>query len=121
MTSTTKGDRAEPGRFSVEGWLVHSVQRRLTGTSYGVSPGHDMPDPVVFEDPLVNQVLKMDVATFLIAERHSVSNTARMIALAPSEDERLFLATQVADEARHFEAFPSVCAESAPPRPSGNG
>jgi len=96
---------SKPGRFSVESWLVNSVQRRLGGTSFGVSPEHEQPDPVVFDDPLVNQVLKMDIATFLIAERHSVSNTARMIELAPTEADRLFLATQVADEARHFEAF----------------
>lgn len=92
-------------RFSVQAWLEGTAERRLAGTKFGRAPGHDRPDPIVFEDPLVNQVIKMDIATFLIAERHSVKNTARMISLAPSQWQAQFLATQVLDEARHFEAF----------------
>lgn len=93
------------GKFSVQSWLKAVPGRRLKDTAYGMSPENEAPHPAVFEDPLLQSVIKMDIATFLIAERHSVRNTARMIPLAPDENAEIFLATQVMDEARHFEVF----------------
>lgn len=90
---------------SIQSWLDHAVARRLKGTTYGVTDEAANPNPVVWDDPLVNQVIKMNIASFLIAERHSVKNTAAMIGLAPDERSRIFLASQVLDEARHFEVF----------------
>lgn len=89
---------------SIQAWLVRAPGRLLKNTEYGIRD-EAMPADAVFEDPLVNQVIKMDIASFLVAEHHSVKNTAAMIALAPDERSRGFLASQVLDEARHFEVF----------------
>lgn len=90
---------------SIEHWLQHSVGRRLSDTTYGIGAGDLDPKPAVWEDKLVNQVIKMNIATFLIAEQHSIHNTAAMVGIAPDEKSRSFLASQVLDEARHFEVF----------------
>jgi len=89
---------------SIQSWLERAPGRLLKDTLYGVRGGVE-PNALVFEDPLVNQVIKMDIATFLIGEHHSIKNTAAMVALAPDERSRGFLASQVLDEARHFEVF----------------
>ncbi|WP_078125359.1 ferritin-like domain-containing protein [Leptospira alexanderi] len=92
-------------RFNVQYWLTNTANRRLKDTSFGISKETSYVHPAVTEDPLLNQVIKMDIATFLIAEQHSIFNTAKMINLAPDEESSIFLATQVVDEARHFEVF----------------
>jgi hypothetical protein len=89
---------------SIQSWIERSIERRLKDTRFGVR-GAAAPVPAVWDDPLVNQVIKMDIATFLIGERHSVRNTAAMLGMAPDEASTIFLSTQVLDEARHFEAF----------------
>jgi 1,2-phenylacetyl-CoA epoxidase catalytic subunit len=91
-------------KASIQNWLDHSVGRRLQGSTYGIR-GSLQPRSVVWADPLVNQIAKLDIATFLIGERHSIRHTAAMVNLAPDERSQAFLASQVLDEARHFEAF----------------
>lgn len=93
------------GKFDIQSWLKAAPGRRLRDTTFGMSAGNECPHDAVFEDPLLMSVIKMDIATFLIAERHAVHNTAKMVALAPDENTEIFLATQVLDEARHFEIF----------------
>ena len=92
-------------RYQIQSWLERIPQKSLLGTVYGVPKNNQGPRPQVLEDPLLNQVYKMDMATFLIAEKHSVTNTNKLIALAPDEKTQMNLATQLLDEARHFEAF----------------
>lgn len=95
----------DDGRFSIQHWLDRTVEKRLQYTQYGMEKDVEPCHPALFEDPLVNMICKMDLATFLIAERHSVKSAAEMSLLAPDETSRIFLATQVMDEARHYEIF----------------
>jgi 1,2-phenylacetyl-CoA epoxidase catalytic subunit len=95
----------DDGRFSIQHWLDRTVEKRLQNTRYGMEKDVDPVHPALHEDPLVNMICKMDLATFLIAERHSVKSAAEMSILAPDETSRIFLATQVLDEARHYEIF----------------
>jgi 1,2-phenylacetyl-CoA epoxidase catalytic subunit len=95
----------DDGRFSIQHWLERTVEKRLQDTRYGMEKDVEPAHPALFEDPLVNMICKMDLATFLIAERHSVKSAAEMSILAPDETSRIFLASQVLDEARHYEIF----------------
>ncbi|WP_230458444.1 ferritin-like domain-containing protein [Leptospira santarosai] len=92
-------------RFNIQYWLTNTLNRRLQDTNFGISKETAPIHPAIIDDPLLNQVIKMDIASFLIAEHHSINNTAQMITLAPDEESSIFLSTQVLDEARHFEVF----------------
>lgn len=93
------------GRFEVQTWLEKVPQGRLKATDYGIPEHKREPHPVLFDDPLVNQVVKMDLASFLSGEHHSYEYSAKMMLIAPDETSQMFLATQTIDEARHFEIF----------------
>lgn len=93
------------GRFEVQTWLEKVPQGRLANSDYGIPADKIEPHPVLFDDPLVNQVVKMDLASFLSGEHHSYEYSAKMMLLAPDETSQMFLATQTLDEARHFEVF----------------
>lgn len=98
----TAGDWHASG-FSIQAWLERTAWRSLKGTVNGASG--EMPHPVFWDDPLMQEIYKLDVATFLTAEQISVEGISRLVAMAPDEASRLFLATQTLDEARHFEVF----------------
>lgn len=104
------GGEWDNGNFGVQGWLERT-SRRLQGSRYGCSPTTEGPSERVFEDPLLNQIYKIDLATFLTAEEISVNGISRMVSLAPDEVSRVFMATQAMDEARHFEVFSKRLAE----------
>jgi len=53
----------------------------------------------------VQRIYKLDIATFLTAERVSYQNISRLVTLAPDEHSQVFLVTQTSDEVRHFEVF----------------
>lgn len=89
--------------FSIQTWLERTPWRTLKGTQYG--SGGEAPHPVFWDDPLMQEIYKIDVATFLTAEQISVEGISRLVSLAPDEGSRVFLATQTLDEARHFEIF----------------
>jgi len=94
------------GTFGVQKWLERTPWRTLKNTNYGyreedVAP----PNPLLWEDPLLNQIYKLDIATFLTAEHLSVKGISSMVSFAPDEASQIFLATQALDEARHFEIF----------------
>jgi 1,2-phenylacetyl-CoA epoxidase catalytic subunit len=93
------------GRFGVQSWLERAPWRTLRNSSYGCQPDVPPPSERVWEDPLLNQIYKLDIATFLTAEKLSVDGISRLVSLAPDEASRVFMATQALDEARHFEVF----------------
>lgn len=93
------------GTFGVQNWLERTPWRTLRGTGYGYRDDVAPPSERLWEDPLLNQIYKLDLATFLTAEKLSVDGISRMVSFAPDEGSRIFMATQVLDEARHFEVF----------------
>lgn len=99
---TATGDWYTP-EFSIQNWLERTPWRTLKGTQYGT--GGEEPHPAFWDDPLMQEIYKIDVATFLTAEQISVEGISRLVSLAPDEGSRVFLATQTLDEARHFEIF----------------
>lgn len=90
--------------FTIQTWLERVPWRTLRETQYGYDAAQET-HPAVWEDPLVNQIYKLDIATFLTAEDVSVHGISRLVHLAPDEASRVFLATQTIDEARHYEIF----------------
>jgi len=93
------------GSFGVQTWLERTPWRTLRDSKYGCRADVPPPNPLLWEDPLLNQIYKLDIATFLTAEKISVDGISRMVSFAPDEASRIFMATQALDEARHFEVF----------------
>jgi hypothetical protein len=92
------------GQFSIDRWLKRVPGGYLAGTEHGQTPGRPLPDLVRQEGPL-QHIYLLDLALFLGAERAGVLASAGLARIAPDEESLLFLASQVLDEARHFEAF----------------
>jgi hypothetical protein len=93
------------GTFGVQTWLERTPWRTLRESNYGCRGNVAPPSHLLWEDPLLNQIYKLDIATFLTAEHQSVNGISRMVSQAPDEASRVFMATQALDEARHFEVF----------------
>jgi hypothetical protein len=95
----------EVDKFDVQSWLERSPWRVIKDTEYGVANNAPMPHRALWEDKLISEIYKIDLATFLTAERISMLGISRLVSCAPDEASSVFLATQAADEARHFEIF----------------
>lgn len=93
------------GRFGIQTWLEQTPWLHLKNTRYGLKEGVAKPIPGLWEDPLLSQIHKIDIAMFLTAERISYQNISALVSAAPDEQSQLFLATQTLDEARHYEVF----------------
>ena len=93
------------GTFGVQNWLERTPWRTLRDTRYGYRSNIAPPSNLLWKDPLLNQIYKLDIATFLTAEKLSVDGISRLVSLAPDEGSQIFMATQALDEARHFEVF----------------
>jgi hypothetical protein len=93
------------GTFDIQNWLRRTPWHSLKDTVYGCKPNVPPPNPVLWEDPLLMSIYKLDIATFLTAERVSMVNISKMVSIAPDENSQVFLATQALDEARHYEVF----------------
>ncbi len=114
MTTTLELDRTQAhftsgdwdnGTFGVQSWLERTPWRTLKDSKYGYRDNVAPPNPLLWEDKLLNQIYKLDIATFLTAEKISVDGISRLVSMAPDETSRVFMATQALDEARHFEVF----------------
>lgn len=90
--------------YDIQAWLERTPWRTLRDTDYGYEP-QQVANPVLWEDPLINEIYKLDIATFLTAEEVSVSGISKLVSQAPDEASSVFLATQTLDEARHYEIF----------------
>lgn len=93
------------GTFDIQTWLKRTPWRSLKDTEFGYSNNLASPHPALWEDPLIAKIYKLDIATFLTAERLSVNGIASLVSQAPDEASQIFLATQTLDEARHYEVF----------------
>jgi 1,2-phenylacetyl-CoA epoxidase catalytic subunit len=100
----TSGDW-DDGSFGIQRWLERTPWQSLRDSNYGYGKDVAPPNELLWEDPLLNQIYKLDIATFLTAEKLSVEGISKLVSLAPDEASQLFMATQVIDEARHFEVF----------------
>jgi 1,2-phenylacetyl-CoA epoxidase catalytic subunit len=100
-----KSGQWDNGAFGIQRWLERVPWRTLRGSTYGTRATVAPPSELLWEDPLLNQIYKLDIATFLTAERVSMEGISRLVSQAPDEASQVFMATQALDEARHFEIF----------------
>lgn len=100
----------EPHSIAPESFLeeVHSfefwfqaVSGYLSGRPYGVSPEHA---EVQLDEP-ERDALVTTLCNYCIGETTALEGASGMIAFAPNSRAKIFLATQVADEARHLEVI----------------
>lgn len=105
-------DDWNPQAFDVQHWLQRAAWGTLKDTRHGLRDGAPGLCEAVRGDKLVAQIHRLDIATFLTAERVSYRGIARLLAHAPDEASQVFLATQAVDEARHYEVFCQRLAES---------
>lgn len=92
-------------RFDIQHWLRKTPWHSLKDTEYGLRADVAPPNAALWDDPLLNQIYKLDIATFLTAEHLSVEGISKLVSQAPDEACQVFLATQAFDEARHYEVF----------------
>ncbi|MEW5850512.1 MAG: long-chain fatty aldehyde decarbonylase [Myxococcota bacterium] len=92
--------------YRVDHWR-RSTQRYLGETSYGYSPGNAPKDQAAFRElpsALYHSVVA-STAQSLAGEQIALECSAALCSMAPDERARMYLATQVIDEARHVEVF----------------
>src|SRR5438270_1800065 len=80
-------------RWETQQWAVSDLDFEQDKRDWGNIP------------PPVQSTLKTTMTLFFIGEQIVTDTLAPVLHAAPSEDERIFLATQVADEARHTVFF----------------
>jgi hypothetical protein len=102
------------GQFSIDRWMKNVPGGYLRGTRFGRAPAREVPALLQREGAL-RDVYLMDLALFCAAERTGVKVAAGMARLADDEATVSFLASQVLDEARHFEAFAARASELGVP------
>ncbi len=85
---------------SFEFWF-QSVEGYLHGHPHGVSP--DAPIPEL--DAAKRQALIATLSTYCVGEVAALEGSSGMIGFAPNRPAKIFLATQVVDEARHLEVM----------------
>ncbi len=85
---------------SFEFWF-QSVEGYLRAHPYGETPGSPMPEL----EPAERDALITTLSTYCVGETAALEGASAMIGFAPSRHAKIFLATQVADEARHLEVF----------------
>ncbi|MBX3469957.1 MAG: ferritin-like domain-containing protein [Planctomycetes bacterium] len=102
------------GHFSIDRWMRTVPGGYLADTRFGRAPARDVPD-LLLKDGALRDVYMLDLALFVAAERTGVKVAAGMARLADDEATVTFLASQVLDEARHFEAFAARAAELGVP------
>lgn len=100
----TRGDW-DNGSFGIQTWLQRTAWGTLRGTQHGCRDDVAPPSELLFTDPLLAQIYKLDIATFLTAEKLSMDGISQLVSCAPDEASAVFMATQALDESRHFEVF----------------
>jgi 1,2-phenylacetyl-CoA epoxidase catalytic subunit len=92
-------------RYEVQSWLERIAWRNLDNTQYGMSPQHAAAPEWIHESPLLKTACTVDLLAFVHAERLALDVSAALLPMAPDMSAKRFLATQVMDEARHYEVF----------------
>jgi hypothetical protein len=91
---------------SFEHWLG-AVEGYLMGTEHGHLPGlRGAPASAAEADRLVTTL-----CTYAVAENAALEASSGLVRIAPSQEAKLFLATQVMDEGRHVEVMLQRLAE----------
>ena len=85
---------------SFEFWF-QSVEGYLNRHPYGEDPDARAPEV----DEQDREALIATLATYCVGETAALEGASAMIGFAPSRQAKIFLATQVVDEARHLEVF----------------
>lgn len=85
---------------SFEFWF-QSVEGYLVEHPYGVDPNAPIPE---LEEP-EKEALIATLSTYCVGEVAALDGASGMIGFAPSRQAKIFLATQVVDEARHLEVM----------------
>jgi hypothetical protein len=92
-------------RHEVEYWLKRTPWRNLKDTIYGIKKGMEEIPEIVHNDPMLKMAYIIDLATFMHGEKVALEACAASITFAENDECQRFLATQVLDEARHYEVF----------------
>ena len=85
---------------SFEFWF-QSVEGYLNDHPYGVDP--ESPEPAL--DDAERAALVTSLSTYCVGEAAALDGASGMVGFAPNHDAKIFLATQVVDEARHLEVM----------------
>lgn len=85
---------------SFEFWF-QSVEGYLNGHPHGVAPDTPIPELA----PERRTALVATLSTYCVGEVTALEGASGMIAFAPNRATKIFLATQVVDEARHLEVL----------------
>jgi 1,2-phenylacetyl-CoA epoxidase catalytic subunit len=85
---------------SFEFWF-QAVEGYLHENPYGYPP--DLEEPALASEE--KEALKLTLYTYCVGETAALEGASGMIAFAPNRQAKIFLATQVVDEARHLEVF----------------
>jgi hypothetical protein len=85
---------------SFEFWF-HAVEGYLSGLAWGHRP--DTPDPPLPQAD--RESLITVLCNYCVGESAALEGASGLVAIAPNRLAKIFLATQVADEARHLEVF----------------
>jgi len=96
---------------SFEHWF-EAVEGYLTGLDHGHA---DLPEEPLDEDR--RQRLISVLSTYCVGESAALEASSGLIRLAPNTETRIFLATQVVDEARHLEVLLARIEELGAPDP----
>lgn len=95
----------DSSNYSIQNWLNRTANGTLKNTVYGRDKDEDGPHISLLEDPLLKQIYLIDMALFIASEKVSYLATSSMVSAAPDEASQVFMASQVMDEARHYEIF----------------
>ncbi len=107
LSYTPSADELRPHKlYEVQHWR-ESTARYLDGTTFGYTPSTPPLTQAQFKDlPSASyHAVVGAVAAGLAGERIAFECSAALCAHAPDDNARMFLATQVLDEARHVEVF----------------
>src|SRR3569832_2992033 len=89
----------------MQAWLERTGHGTLKDTYYGGKRSDNGPHAALLSDPLVKQIYLIDIAFFIASEKVSYLASAGLLPLAPDEASQIYIASQVMDEARHYEVF----------------
>lgn len=111
----SEADQFDPHALNQEDFLneVHSfefwfqaVEGYLTDRPYGHTDGDEPTSTGVDDlDEAEKDALINTLCNYCVGETAALEGASGMIAIAPNRHSKIFLATQVADEARHLEVF----------------
>ncbi len=89
------------GQLRSFSFWFEAVEGYLEGHPYGYDPATPE-DPM--DEPRRQRIIKT-LCNYCVGEAAALEGASGMVRLAPNQNSGIFMATQVADEARHLEVF----------------